>query len=141
MYDKAKIDVKEGNSKERHCPIDDDDGSYWSMDHKQQFSQAGEDMASLISFDSLRSSSGSGSAEPPGHGHHPASRDIDPTLASLFNSSLSDEDILSTLVQWTSAGQAPLTPRYRQGCLPYLINLLHLHPLHTQAARPTRHIR
>ena len=34
-----------------------------------------------------------------------------------------------------------LGPQYRLSCLPYLVNLLHLHPLHTEEARPTRHIR
>ena len=101
-----------------------------------RFSQAGEDMASLISFGSLPSSSG-GSADVNTCGT--LTRDMDPSLRSLFRSNLSDEDILSTLVQWTCADQASV--RLRSGCLPYLINLLHLHPLHTETARPTRHIR
>ena len=101
-----------------------------------RFSQAGEDMASLISFGSLPSSSG-GSADANTCGT--LTRDMDPSLRSLFRSNLSDEDILSTLVQWTCGDQA--SARLRSGCLPYLINLLHLHPLHVESARPTRHIR
>ena len=99
--------------------------------------QAGEDMASLISFGSLPSSSG-GSGEP-GLGQP---RDLDPDLATLLRSGLSDEDILQTLVTWTQSEPGPgLGARFRLGCLPYLVNLLHLHPLHTEADRPTRHIR
>ena len=101
---------------------------------EQQFTQAGEDMASIISFGSLPSSSG-GSAE--AGLHQP--RDLSPDLASLLRSGLSDEDILGTLITWTS--DPGLGARYRPGCLPYLVNLLHCHPLHTEAARPNRHIR
>ena len=141
MAAEYKIDQKEAGTMERRSVADDTD--YCTMRPGQgdnQWSQAGEDMASLISFDSLQSSSGSGSARTD---RHMPANDLDPTLASLFRSSLSDEDILSTLIQWTgdTGEQGHLTPRYRQGCLPYLINLLHLHPIHTEAARPTRHIR
>ena len=101
---------------------------------REQFTQAGEDMASIISFGSLPSSSG-GSAE----AGLQRQSDLSPDLASLLRSGLSDEDILRTLVTWTS--DPGLGARYRPGCLPYLVNLLHCHPLHTETARPTRHIR
>ena len=104
-----------------------------------QFSQAGEDMASLISFGSLASSGGSGQDMVTSAGHVP--RDIDPDLKVLFQSNLSDEQILATLVTWTRGDSPGSSSRYRHGCLPYLINLLHLHPFHSDAARPTRHIR
>ena len=51
------------------------------------------DMASLISFGSLPSSSG-GSGEP-GLGQP---RDLDPDLATLLRSGLSDEDILQVIL-------------------------------------------
>ena len=105
---------------------------------KEHWSQAGEDMASLISFGSLPSSSG-GSGDMYTCGS--LTRDMDPSLRTLFKSNLSDEDILKKLISWTSEDSPGSSSRYRNGCLPYLINLLHLHPLHTETARPTRNIR
>ena len=105
-----------------------------------QFTQAGEDMASLISFGSLPSSSG-GSADHHNGLQRPRDLGDSGDLALLLRSGLSDEDILATLVTWTMDPGPGLGARYRLGCLPYLVNLLHLHPLHTEAARPTRHIR
>ena len=40
-----------------------------------------------------------------------------------------------------SEGSHNSSSRYRHGCLPYVINLLHLHPFNTETARPTKHIR
>ena len=105
-----------------------------------QFTQAGEDMASLISFGSLPSSSG-GSADHHNGLQRPRDLGDSGDLALLLRSGLSDEDILATLVTWTMDPGPGLGARYRLGCLPYLVNLLHLHPLHTETARPTRHIR
>ena len=161
MEDELKIDKKETNTKGRrsvdirklrrqHKAAEDEargitnslqsESDYCDMrlvanTGQHQFSQAGEDMASLISFGSLASSGGSGDPVTCGP------RDIDPGLQALFQSSLSDEQILATLVQWTCGDSHNSSSRYRHGCLPYLINLLHLHPFHTETARPTKHIR
>ena len=94
-----------------------------------EFSLAGEDLASLISFDSLPSSSG-------GSGDHVSQTMTDPRVTALMESGLSDQDILATLLQWTSMPGS--STRLRPGGLPYLINLLHHQ---SGQARPNRQIR
>ena len=101
---------------------------------KTEFSLAGEDLASLISFESLPSSSG-GSGEPGGT----SGTGGDPRVAALLDSGLGERDVVSTLLQWSS--QPDSAPRLRPGCLPYLISLLHLHPHHQAQARPDRETR
>ena len=99
-----------------------------------EFSLAGEDLASIISFESLPSSSGA-SGEAGAH----SQTGSEPRVAALLDSGLSDRDILSSLLQWSH--QANSSSRLRAGCLPYLISLLHLHPHHTSQARPDRETR
>ena len=102
-----------------------------------EFSLAGEDLASIISFESLPSSSGgSGEAGGPGRGNQTAT---EPRVAALLDSGLPARDILGSLLQWSQ--QANSSPRLRAGCLPYLISLLHLHPHHRAQARPDRESR
>ena len=69
------------------------ESDYCDMRQSVTMAQAGEDMASLISFGSLPSSSG-GSGEP-GLGQP---RDLDPDLATLLRSGLSDEEILQVIL-------------------------------------------
>ena len=99
-----------------------------------EFSLAGEDLASIISFESLPSSSGAS-----GEAGGLSQTALDPRVAALLDSGLTDRDILSSLLQWSL--QANSTSRLRPGCLPYLINLLHLHPHHRAHARPDRETR
>ena len=99
-----------------------------------EFSLAGEDLASIISFESLPSSSGAS-----GEAGGLSQTGLDPRVAALLDSGLTDRDILSSLLQWSL--QANSASRLRAGCLPYLINLLHLHPHHRAQARPDRETR
>ena len=101
-----------------------------------EFSLAGEDLASIISFESLPSSSGA-SGEPGGLGG--GQTGTEPRVAALLDSGLSDRDILGTLLQWSQ--QTNSSSRLRPGCLPYLLSLLHLHPHHSAQARPDRESR
>ena len=169
MEDELRFDKKEANTKTRrssakssqrkasraggggitntsHCVTSVTESDYCDMAtmasaRGDQFTQAGEDMASLISFGSLPSSSGGSADHHNGLQRQPRDLGDSGDLALLLRSGLSDEDILATLVTWTMDPGPGLGARYRLGCLPYLVNLLHLHPLHTEAARPTRHIR
>ena len=99
------------------------------MPQNTEFSLAGEDLASLISFDSLPSSSG-------GSGDQYSQTMTDPRVSALLDSGLSQQDVLSSLLQWSS--QAASSARLRSGCLPYLVNLLHQQP---GQPRPAREIR
>ena len=96
-----------------------------------EFSLAGEDLASIISFDSLPSSSG-GSGD---HRQLPQSG-TDPRVSALIDSGLSDQDILATLLQWS--GQPASSGRLRGGCLPYLVSLLHQQGGRARAGREIR---